>query len=94
MSWELLYEPNFFCIFVLRVALGPRVKLAGCEKGFNPPLPPRTPTVVYSTDRSKAMVPVLVLLCCFVLYFYEAIYFKSCLVLFPSVMTNRNLAWN
>ena len=42
-----------------RVASGPRVKLASCKSV--PPPPPRTP-VVYSTDRSKAVVPVLVLL--------------------------------
>ena len=42
---------KYLCISVLRVALGPRVKLASC----NPP-------VVYSTDSSKAVVPVLVLL--------------------------------
>ena len=45
---------KFLCISVLRVALGPRVKLAGCKSALNPP-------VVYSTDRSKAVVPVLVL---------------------------------
>ena len=39
---------------VLRVASGPRVKLASCKSALNPP-------VVYSTDRSKAVVPVLVL---------------------------------
>ena len=39
---------------VLRVASGPRVKLVSCKSALNPP-------VVYSTDRSKAMVPVLVL---------------------------------
>ena len=33
----------------------PRVKLAGRKSALNPP-------VVYSTDRSKAVVPVLVLL--------------------------------
>ena len=43
------------CISVLRVASGPRVKLASCKSALNPP-------VVYSTDRSKAVVPVLVLL--------------------------------
>ena len=41
---------EFLCISVLRVASGPWVKLA-----LNPPL-------VCSTDRSKAVVPVLVLL--------------------------------
>ena len=43
------------CISVLRVASGPRVKLASCKSALNPP-------VVNSTDRSKAVVPVLVLL--------------------------------
>ena len=47
-------EPNFY-VFVLRVASGPRVKLASCKSALNLP-------VVYSTDRSKAVVPVLVLL--------------------------------
>ena len=40
---------------LLRVASGPRVKLAGCKSALNP-------LVVYSTDRSKAAVPALVLL--------------------------------
>ena len=55
---------EFLCITVLRVASGPRVKLASCKSALNPPPPPpptHTP-VVYSTDRSKAVVPVLVLL--------------------------------
>ena len=56
LSWELLSEQIFFlCISVLRIASGPRVKLAGRKSALNP-------AVVYSTDRSKAMVPVLVLL--------------------------------
>ena len=46
---------EFLCISVLRVALGPRVKLASCKSALNPP-------VVCSTDRSKAVVPVLILL--------------------------------
>ena len=46
---------EFFCIYVLRVALGPRVKLAGCGSALNT-------SVVCSTDRSKAVVLVLVLL--------------------------------
>ena len=45
-------QTEFLCISVLRVASGPRVKLAICK---NAP-------VVYSTDRSKAVVPMLVLL--------------------------------
>ena len=43
------------CISELRVASGPRVKLASCKSALTPP-------VVCSTDRSKAVVPVLVLL--------------------------------
>ena len=62
---------EFLCIFVLRVASGPRVKLASCKSALTaphppPPPPPHTHTVVCSTDRSKAVVPVLVLL--FVVY--------------------------
>ena len=48
---------EFLCISVLRVASGPRVKLASCKSALNPP--PPTPSVVYFTDRSKAVVPVL-----------------------------------
>ena len=48
---------DFLCISVLNIALGPRVKLASYKSALTPP-----PTVVYSTDRSKAVVPVLVLL--------------------------------
>ena len=43
---------GFLCISVLRVASGLRVKLASSP----------IPSVVYSTDRSKAVVPMLVLL--------------------------------
>ena len=50
---------EFLCISVLRVASGPRVKLASCKSALTSPPPP---TVVCSTDRSKAVVPVLVLL--------------------------------
>ena len=45
---------EFLCVSVLRVASGPRVKLASCKSALNHP-------VVYSTGRSKAVVPVLVL---------------------------------
>ena len=48
---------EFLCISGLRVASGPRVKLASCKNTLTPPPPP----MVYSTDRSKAVVPVLVL---------------------------------
>ena len=43
---------EFLCISVLRVALGPR---ASCKSALNP-------AEDYSTDYSKAVVPVLVLL--------------------------------
>ena len=46
---------EFLCISILRVASGPRVKLVSCKSALNPP-------VVCSSDRSKAVVPVLVLL--------------------------------
>ena len=57
----------FWFTVVLRVASGPRVKLAGRKSALNPS---PAPTVVYSTDRSKAVVPALVLLfvaLCFIL---------------------------
>ena len=48
-------QTEFLCISLLSVASGIRVKLADYKSALNPP-------VVYSTDRSKAVVPVLVLL--------------------------------
>ena len=68
---------EFLCVSVLRVASGPRVKLASCKSALNPP-------VVYSTDRSKAVVLVLVLL--FVdLWFIlrgDLLYVFPCVILF------------
>ena len=43
------------------------MKLAGRKSALNP-------TVVYSTDRSKVMIPVLVLLFNALCFFYEAIF--------------------
>ena len=60
---------EFLCISVLRVASGPRVKLASCKSALNPP-------VGYSTDHSKALVPVLVLL------FGDLFYVLPCVILF------------
>ena len=40
-------QTKFLCISVLRVASGPRAKLASCKSALNSP-------VVYSTDHSKA----------------------------------------
>ena len=48
-------QTEFLCISVLSVASGPSVKLASCKSALNP-------TVVYSTDHSKAVDPVLILL--------------------------------
>ena len=67
MYWLLraFMRTEFLCVSVLRVASGPRVKLASCKSALNttPPPPPRPPpSLVYSSDRSKAVVPVLVLL--------------------------------
>ena len=68
---------EFLCISVSRVASGPRVKLASCKSALNPP-------VVRSTDRSKAVVPVLVLL--FVALWFilrgDLLYVFPCVILF------------
>ena len=68
---------EFLCVSVLRVASGPRVKLASCKSALNPP-------VVYSTDCSKAVVPVLVLL--FVALWFilrgDLLYVFPCVILF------------
>ena len=65
------------CISVLIVASGPRVKLASCKGALNPP-------VVCSTDRSRAVVPVLVLL--FVALWFilrgDSLYVFPCVILF------------
>ena len=54
---------EFLCVSVLRVASGPRV-LVSCRSALTPPPPSAhpPPQVVCSTDRSKVVVPVLVLL--------------------------------
>ena len=54
-----LYANRIFMYFCINVASGPKVKLGSCKSALNTPPPP---AVVYSTDRSKAVVPVLVLL--------------------------------
>ena len=68
---------KFLCISVLRVAAGPRVKFASCKSALNP-------LVVYSTDRSKAVAPVLVLL--FVALWFilrgDLFYVLPCVILF------------
>ena len=60
------------------MASGPRVKLASCKSALTPP------PVVYSTDRSKAVVPVLILL--FVALWFilrgDLFYVLPCVILF------------
>ena len=71
---------EFLCISVLRVASGPRVKLASCKSALTPHPRP----VVCSTDLSKAVVPVLVLL--FVALWFilrgDLLYVFPCVILF------------
>ena len=59
------------------MASGPRIKLAGRKSAL-------TPSVVYSTDRSKAVVPVLVLLFVALWFILRGNLFMSYLVLFCS----------
>ena len=66
---------EFLCVSVLRVASGPRVKLASCKSALNPP-------VVYSTDRSKAVVPVLFFLALWFILRGGLLYVFPCVVLF------------
>ena len=68
---------EFLCMYVLRVASGPRVKLASCKSALNPP-------VVCSTDRSKAVVPVLVLLLVALWFILrgDLLYVFPCVILF------------
>ena len=65
------------CVSAFRVTSGPRVKLASCKSALNP-------SVVYSSDRSKAVVPVLVLL--FVALWFilrgDLLYVFPCVILF------------
>ena len=71
---------EFLCVSVLRVASGPRVKLASCKSALNPP-------VVYSTDRSKAVVPVLVLLFVALWFILRGdLYVFPCVILFLCVL--------
>ena len=72
---------EFLCISVLRVASGPRVKLASCKSALTPP--PPLP-VVYSTDHSKAVVPVLVLLLVALRFILrgDLFYVLPCVILF------------
>ena len=59
------------CVSVLRVASGPRVKLASCKSTLKPP-------VVFCTDRSKAVVLVLFLLFVALSVFLLLFFFCMC----------------
>ena len=67
------------------MASGPTEKLVGCKSALPLPPPPHTHTpVVYSTDRSKAVVPVLVLLFVALCFIIRGDLFKvlPCVILF------------
>ena len=68
---------EFLCISVLRVASGPRVKLASCKSALNP-------AMVYSTDRSRTVAPVLVLLFSSLWFILrgDLLYVLPCVILF------------
>ena len=75
---------EFLCISVLRVASGPRVKVSSCKSALTAlPAPPALP-VIYSTDCSKAVVPVLVLLFIALLFILrgDLFYGLPCVILF------------
>ena len=76
---------EFLCISVLKVVSGPSVKLASCKSALTiPPHPPPPAAVVYSTDRSKAVVPVLVLLFAALWFILrgDLFYVLPCVILF------------
>ena len=69
---------DFLCVSVLRIASGLRVRLASCKSALNPP-------VVYPTDCSKAVVPVLIFFFFLALWFIlrsDLLYVFPCVVLF------------
>ena len=85
LSLAPLCKPNF-CFSVLRVTSGPRLKLASCKSALKLP-------VVYSTFRSKAVVPVLVLL--FIALWFtlrcDLFYALACALLLPYVQQSLGL---
>ena len=68
-------QTEFLCISVLRIASGPRVKLASCKSALNPPM-------VYSTDRSKVVVPVLLFVAVWFILRGDLFYVLPCVSLF------------
>ena len=82
-----MYKFKYLMLSVLRVASGPRVKLASCKSALNPP-------VVYSADRSKTVVPVLILL--FVALWFilrgDLFYVLPCVILFVCFFSPFSIA--
>ena len=73
----------FYVFFVLRNTSGPRVKFVDSYK-YSPPTPSHT--VVYATDRSKAVVPVFSLFCVALWFIlWGAVCLKSSRALCPRV---------
>ena len=74
---------EFLCSSVcIRVASGPRVKMASCKSALTPPPPPPPTPVVYSTDRSKAMVPSLLFVALRFIIRGALFYVLPCVILF------------
>ena len=72
------------------------VKLASCKSALTPtaPTPLRPPPVVYSADRSKAVVTVLVLLSVVLLFILrgDLFYALPCVILFLCVFSPFSIA--
>ena len=79
LSWELLCEPNFM-YFCIKSSIGTQGGWLAVKALLTSSLPHSPTPVVYSNERSKAVVPMLVLCC----VFCEAICCMSYLVLFCS----------
>ena len=76
---------EFLCISVLRVASGSRVKLLGRKSALTP-----HPPAVYSADRSKAMVLVLVLFFVALWFILFSISLIQLTLLIPTSLISNN----
>ena len=87
LSWESMWT-KFLCISVLRVASGPRVKLAGCKKCFkpnpptSPPPPVRTRWFILLTILRQWSPGADLTLGCFVVYSTRRFVFLFCSCVF------------
>ena len=80
---------EFLCISVLRVASGPRVKLASCKSDLNPP-------VVYSTDTSVSLTLSCFVVCsvrqfvlCLTLCYFVLVFFSPFSIVITSLGEER-----